>query len=193
MEKPLGEPEKQTYIHETAIVEPGAIIGTGVTIWHHSHVRSGAAIGEGSKLGKNVYVDGGASIGRNCSIQNNVSIYRGVTLSDSVFVGPSAVFTNDLYPRAGNESWPLVPTVIGEGASIGANATIICGITIGSWAMIGAGSVVSKDVESDELAVGNPAHQVGWVCVCGQILERGLDTFLSGTCGACGRAVRRNP
>lgn len=160
------------FVHETAVVEPGAALGPGTRVWHHAHVRAGATIGSGCNLGKNVYVDDGAVIGDRVKVQNNVSVYQGVTLGDDVFVGPSAVFTNDLLPRAGNEAWEAVPTVVQRGASIGANATIVCGTTIGEYAMVGAGAVVVRSVEAHELVVGNPAKRIGWVCRCGRVLTR---------------------
>ncbi len=166
----LPSSPQPTYIHPTAIVEAGATIGPGVKIWHFAHVRSGARIGSETQLGHAVYVDAGAVIGARCRVQNFVSVYAGVDLADDVFVGPSAVFTNDLLPRAHNAAWRLVPTKVGRGASIGANATIICGVTIGPWAMIGAGSVVSRDVPAHQLVLGNPARLRGWVCECGQVV-----------------------
>lgn len=155
-------------IHSTAVVEDGVVVGGGTRIWHHTHVRAQAHIGEACVLGKNVFVDAGVRIGDRCKIQNNVSIYTGVTLEDEVFVGPSAVFTNDLYPRARSESWEVIPTLVRTGASIGANATILCGVTIGRGAMIGAGSVVTAAVLDHTLVRGNPARPVGRVCVCGR-------------------------
>lgn len=161
------------FTHETAIVEDGARIGDGTRVWHHCHVRDGATIGEDCNLGKNVFVDSGASIGDRVKIQNNVSVYSGVQIEDEVFVGPSAVFTNDLYPRATATDWEITPTTIRRGASIGANATIICGNEVGSYATIGSGSVVVRPVEDHALVVGNPARVVGWVCDCGRVAARG--------------------
>lgn len=159
------------YSHETAIVEEGTNIGDGTKIWHHAHVRNGCEIGENCNIGKNVYVDSGAIIGSRVKIQNNVSVYHGVKIEDDVFVGPSVVFTNDFYPRAFSSDWEVSNTLIKKGASIGANATIVCGNEIGEYAMIGSGSVVTKNVESHALMVGNPAKQIGWVCDCGQKLN----------------------
>ena len=161
------------FVHDSAIVEAGAHLGAGTKVWHHAHIRSGASIGPGCTLGKNVFVDAGVVIGSHVKVQNNVSVYAGVTLGDDVFVGPSAVFTNDLLPRAQSESWSIVPTAVGRGASIGANATVVCGRTIGAYAMVGAGSVVTRDVPPHVLVVGNPAHHVGWVCRCGAVVARG--------------------
>lgn len=143
-------------IHATAIVEEGAIIGTGTRIWHFVHIRSGATIGRDCVIGKDCYIDAGAMIGDGVHIQNGVSIYNGVTLEDHVFVGPHAVFTNDRYPRTGGV-WTVTPTMVRVGASIGANATILCGIEIGEMAMVGAGSVVTADVPPGMLVCGNPA------------------------------------
>jgi UDP-2-acetamido-3-amino-2,3-dideoxy-glucuronate N-acetyltransferase len=172
-------------VHETAVVEDGADIGDGCRIWHFAHVRAGASIGPGTVIGKSVYVDGGAVIGDNCKVQNFVSVYTGVTLADEVFVGPSAVFTNDLVPRAASADWKLVRTRVERGASIGANATILCGVTIGEWAMVGAGSVVTGDVAAHHVVVGNPAHAIGWVCRCGHRVDGP-----GSTCDACGMLLQ---
>ena len=171
-------------VHETAVVEDGAHIGDGCRIWHFAHVRAGARIGPGTIIGKSVYVDGGAVIGDNCKVQNFVSVYNGVTLADEVFVGPSAVFTNDLAPRAAS-NWKLVRTRVERGASIGANATILCGVTIGEWAMVGAGSVVTGDVAAHHVVVGNPAHVIGWVCRCGHRVDGP-----GSRCDACGTLLQ---
>lgn len=160
-------------VHPTAVVEDGAVIGDGTSIWHHAHVRAGARIGSGCTIGKNVYVDAGAVVGDRVKIQNNVSVYVGVTLGDEVFVGPSAVFTNDLHPRATNVHWEITPTVVEHGASIGAGAVLVCGRTVGAYAMVAAGAVVTRDVESHRLVVGNPARPIGWVCRCGRTVARG--------------------
>jgi len=159
------------FAHDTAVVEPDAIVGDGTKIWHHAHVRGGAVIGRDCTLGKNVYVGGMARIGDRVKVQNNVSVYDGVTLEDEVFVGPSAVFTNDRHPRAVGD-FELVPTVVRHGASVGANATIVCGIEIGQWALVGAGAVVTHSVAPHEVVVGNPARRIGWACRCGRIASR---------------------
>jgi acetyltransferase-like isoleucine patch superfamily enzyme len=174
------------FVHETAVVEDGALCGDGTKIWHHAHVRSGAVIGEEATLGKNVFVDSGAVIGDRVKIQNNVSVYRGVWLDDEVFVGPSAVFTNDRFPRAVNDDWEVADTRVCHGASIGANATIVCGVVIGAWAVIGAGSVVTHDVASHEIVAGNPARRLGWACRCGRVLARSTEPIPPTTCRACG-------
>jgi len=172
-------------IHPTAVVEDGAVVGDGTRVWHFAHVRSGARVGERCVIGKSVFVDDGAVIGNACKIQNFVSVYSGVTLEDEVFVGPSAVFTNDRYPRAVGGGWELVRTVVRRGASIGANATIVCGVTIGPWAVVGAGAVVVEDVEAHRLVVGNPARPAGWVCRCGRVVPGGPGT----DCASCGERL----
>ena len=158
-------------VHPTAVVEDGADIGEGASVWHHAHVRAGAVIGSGSVIGKNCYVDAEARIGARCKIQNNVSVYSGVVLEDDVFVGPSAVFTNDRFPRAFGE-WEEVPTVVRRGASIGANATLRCGIELGELCLVAAGAVVTRDVLPNELVGGNPARTLGWVDVRGSVVSR---------------------
>jgi UDP-2-acetamido-3-amino-2,3-dideoxy-glucuronate N-acetyltransferase len=160
------------FVHQTAEIEPGAVLGEGTRVWHQGHVRRGAVIGSGCNLGKNVFVDEGVVIGDRVKIQNNVSVYHGVELGDDVFVGPSAVFTNDLNPRAHSADWRVGRTIVREGASIGANATIVCGIVIGRSALIGAGSVVTRDVADHQLVYGNPARPHGWVCRCGATVSR---------------------
>jgi len=158
-------------VHPTAVVEDGADIGEGASVWHHAHVRAGAVIGSGSIIGKNCYVDAEARIGARCKIQNNVSVYSGVVLEDDVFVGPSAVFTNDRFPRAFGE-WEEVSTVVRRGASIGANATLRCGIELGELCLVAAGAVVTRDVLPNELVGGNPARTLGWVDVRGSVVSR---------------------
>jgi acetyltransferase-like isoleucine patch superfamily enzyme len=165
-------PNPDVFVHETAIVESGASIGPGTRVWHHAHVRDGAVVGAGCNLGKNVYVDAGAEIGDRVKIQNNVSVFRGVHVGDDVFVGPSATFTNDRVPRAFNDAWEVVPTWVGAGASIGADATIVCGHRLGTYSMVAAGAVVTKDVADHELVAGNPARRLGWVCRCGAVVSR---------------------
>ncbi|HET7869208.1 MAG TPA: acyltransferase [Actinomycetota bacterium] len=172
-------------IHPTAVVEEGAEVGAGTRIWHFAHVRSGARIGERCVLGKSVFVDSRTLIGAGCRIQNFVSVYSGVTLEDDVFVGPSAVFTNDRYPRASGEEWELLTTLVRTGASIGANATVLCGLTIGELAVVGAGAVVTADVEPHRLVLGNPAKPVGWVCRCGRVVPGGPGT----ACPTCGEEL----
>lgn len=161
------------FIHESAYVDDNVIIENGTKVWHFSHIQNGAVIGENCTFGQNVNVGSEVKIGNSCKIQNNVSIYNGVTLEDHVFCGPSCVFTNDLTPRAEfpKGSDHRVRTLVKQGASIGANATIVCGVTIGEYAMIGAGSVVTKDVPDYSLVVGVPARVVGKVDKYGNIVK----------------------
>lgn len=159
--------------HETAIIDPGARIGPGSRIWHWVHIGPDAEIGANCSLGQNVYI-GKAHIGNNVKIQNNVSVYDAVTLEDDVFCGPSMVFTNVINPRSHVvRKHEYLPTLVKQGATIGANAVIICGNTIGRYAMIGAGAVITRDVPDYALVLGNPGRQVGWICQCGiRLLER---------------------
>ena len=159
-------------VHPTAIVDEGAEIGNGTSVWHHAHLRDGAHVGRDCVIGKNVYVDTQAVIGDRCKLQNNVSVYHGVHIGDDVFVGPSATFTNDLVPRAFNTDWQVVETHVHDGASIGANATIVCGVTLGQYSMIAAGATVTRDVAAHQLVAGNPARHLGWVCRCGKVISR---------------------
>jgi len=158
-------------IHPTAVVEPGAHVADDARVWHWVHVRSGAKVGPKTVLGKDVFIDIDVSVGAYCKIQNFATLYRGLTVGDRVFVGPHACFTNDLYPRAISPDWKVVPTRVEDGASIGANATILCGITIGRNAMVAAGAVVTKDVPPHALVAGVPAKVIGWVCECGRPLD----------------------
>jgi UDP-2-acetamido-3-amino-2,3-dideoxy-glucuronate N-acetyltransferase len=165
--------DESAYIHESAVVDDDVTIGKNTKIWHFSHVQKGADIGENCTLGQNVNIGNNVRIGSNCKIQNNVSVYEGVTLEDYVFCGPSMVFTNIKvprckYPQRGSAFYQK--TLVKEGASIGANATIICGNTIGRHALIGAGSVVTSDVPDYALMAGNPARRIGWLCECGERL-----------------------
>lgn len=169
-----------SFFHETVIIDPGANIGEGTYIWHWTHVCAGAMIGEKCNIGQNVFIADKVSIGKGCKIQNNVSVYQGVTLEDYVFCGPSMVFTNIYNPRAEIRKMDQVrPTLVKHGASLGANCTIVCGTTIGKYAFVGAGALVNKHVPDHALVVGNPARQIGWVCLCGERLSADL------TCPAC--------
>jgi UDP-2-acetamido-3-amino-2,3-dideoxy-glucuronate N-acetyltransferase len=155
-------------IHPTAIVDEGARIGPGTKVWHWAHVSGGAVIGENCSFGQNVFVGNRVVIGNNVRVQNNVSIYDDVTLEDDVFCGPSMVFTNVVNPRAHvSRKHEYRPTLVRRGATIGANATIVCGHTIGEYAFIGAGAVVTREVPAYALMVGTPARRVGWMCQCG--------------------------
>lgn len=164
--------EKPYFAHETAVIDEGCEIGAGTKIWHFSHIMTGAVIGEKCNLGQNVVVSPNVRLGKNVKVQNNVSIYTGVICEDDVFLGPSMVFTNVINPRSKvirREEY--MKTLVGTGASIGANATIICGNNIGKYAFIGAGAVVTKEVPSYALVVGNPSRQIGWMSEYGQRLE----------------------
>lgn len=182
---------KDYFVHPTAIIDENVKIGSNTKVWHFTHVQSGASIGNNCSLGQNVNVSNNVTIGNGCKIQNNVSVYEGVTLEDDVFCGPSCVFTNDLTPRAkypkGHANYKK--TVIKRGASIGANATIVCGHIVGEWALIGAGAVVVSNVPNHALMLGVPAKQKGWVCECGQILKKVDNIFV---CPDCGRRYRLN-
>ena len=183
---PLSADQSRARIDRTAIVESGAEIGAGTALWHHVHIRRGAHIGQGCNIADNAFVDEGVHIGDRVKLQNNVSVYRGVTLEDEVFVGPSAVFTNDLQPRSVSPDWVVTPTLVRRGASIGANATIVCGCEIGEWAMIGAGAVVTHDVQPNQLVYGSPARPRGWVCRCGAVVSRDAERPIRMACTACG-------
>lgn len=176
----MTDKNKKYSVHETACVDDSVSIAEGTKIWHFSHVQSGAKIGRKCTLGQNVNVANNVVIGDFCKIQNNVSVYEGVTLEDYVFCGPSMVFTNIVdprckYPQSGKEFY--VKTLVKEGASLGANSTIVCGITIGRHAFVGAGAVVTKDVPDYALVVGNPAKVVGWMSEAGSRLDFDKDGF----------------
>lgn len=161
----------EAFVHATAVVDPGAEIGAGTKVWHFCHVSAGARIGARCVLGQNVMVSAGVTVGDGVKIQNNVSLYTGVAVEDDVFLGPSMVFTNVLTPRAFiGRMGEIAPTLVRRGATVGANATVLCGVTIGRYAMVGAGAVVTKDVADHALVVGNPARPVGWVSAAGERL-----------------------
>ena len=177
----------EPYVHPTALVDEGAQLGQGTKVWHFSHVMGGAVIGSGCSLGQNVFVANRVTIGDGVKIQNNVSVYEGVILEYYVFCGPSMVFTNVKTPRSKfprNTASDYLETRVGYGASIGANATVVCGVTIGAWAFVAAGAVVTKDVPPHALMVGVPARRVGWACACGLRLQEAAGLW---ACAECGR------
>lgn len=162
--------QKNYFVHESSYVDEPCDIGEGTSIWHFSHVMKNAKMGQNCKIGQNVVISPNVTIGNNVKIQNNVSVYTGVTLEDDVFCGPSMVFTNVFNPRSAvprNTDADFLKTLVKQGASIGANATIVCGTTIGRYAFVGAGSVVTRDIPDFALVYGNPARQQGWMCYCG--------------------------
>ncbi len=176
--------EKKYFAHESSYVDEPSQIGEGTKIWHFSHILKNSEIGKNCVIGQNVSIGPGALIGNGCKIQNNVSIYKGVTLEDDVFCGPSCVFTNVYTPRAFVERKDeFLPTTVKKGATIGANATVICGVTIGQYALVGAGAVVKEDVPDHAVVVGVPAKQKGWVCKCGMPLTEDQEESLQ--CGQC--------
>lgn len=164
------------FVHESSYVDDNVLIGEGTKVWHFTHIQKGAVIGRNCSLGQNVNISNNVKIGNHVKIQNNVSVYEGVEIEDYVFCGPSMVFTNDLTPRSKypKGSGNYQKTIVQYGASIGANATIVCGNTIGKWAMIASGAVVTKDVPNHALMAGVPAKQIGWACKCGKTLKEDL-------------------
>jgi len=182
------------FAHETAVIDSPSAIGAGTRIWHFSHVMPNCTIGERVNIGQNVVVSPDCVIGSGCKIQNNVSIYTGVILEDDVFCGPSMVFTNVLNPRAFIErKSEYRRTLVRRGATIGANATIVCGVTLGRYCFVGAGAVVTADVPDYATVYGNPARLRGWTCYCGEQLPMGHDREgrETGRCRACGRTFAR--
>jgi UDP-2-acetamido-3-amino-2,3-dideoxy-glucuronate N-acetyltransferase len=180
------------FVHESAVVEDEVEIGPGTYVWHLAHVRRGARIGSGCTISKDVYIDTGVVIGDRVKIQNGVSVYRGVRLEDDTFVGPNASFTNDEAPRAFAADWQVVPTLVRRGASIGANATIVCGVILGPYSMVGAGSTVTNDVAPHGLVIGSPARLVAYVCRRGHRLvpDSTLDYSTLYTCPTCREQLR---
>jgi UDP-2-acetamido-3-amino-2,3-dideoxy-glucuronate N-acetyltransferase len=182
--------ERDYFVHPSAVVDAGARIGTGTRIWHFSHVMPGARIGAHCVIGQGCFI-GNVTIGDGVHIQNNVSVYDGVTLEDHVFAGPSCVFTNVINPRSEvSRKHEYRPTLVRRGASIGANATIVCGATIGAYAFVGAGAVVRGEVAPHALVVGLPARRIGWMCACGERLGENAADALA--CQACGRSYRHD-
>jgi UDP-2-acetamido-3-amino-2,3-dideoxy-glucuronate N-acetyltransferase len=175
-------------VHETAVVEPGAVLGQGCKIWHFAHILPGTRLGERVNAGQNVVIGPDVTVGSGCKIQNNVSVYKGVTLEEDVFCGPSMVFTNVFNPRAHIRRMDEIrPTLVRKGATLGANCTIVCGVTIGRYALVGAGAVVTRDVPDHAIMTGNPARRTGWVCACGVKLDEHL------ACPACAVRYARDP
>ena len=174
------------FVHESSYIDENVTIGEGTKIWHFCHIQKGAVIGNNCSFGQNVNVSNNVKIGSGVKVQNNVSIYEGVELEDYVFCGPSMVFTNDLTPRAKypKGSAGYKKTLLKKGATVGANATVVCGHTLGKWSMVAAGAVVTKNVPDYALVAGVPAVQIGWVCECGSRLGDDL------VCSACGRKYR---
>jgi UDP-2-acetamido-3-amino-2,3-dideoxy-glucuronate N-acetyltransferase len=178
------------FVHESSYIDEGVQIGADTRIWHFCHVLTGSVIGQRCRIGQNVVIGPRVQIGNNVKIQNNVSIYEGVTLEDDVFCGPSMVFTNVLTPRSGtprNTREDYLATHVERGASIGANATIVCGARVGKYALVGAGAVVTRDVPAYAVVYGNPARQKGWACECGVVLALSHDQT---ECAECGRRYR---
>ena len=177
--------DKEYFAHETAVIDTGCKIGKGTKIWHFSHIMTGSEIGENCNIGQNVVISPGVKLGRNVKVQNNVSLYTGVVCEDDVFLGPSMVFTNVINPRSAIiRKDNYYTTIVEKGASIGANATIVCGNKIGTYAFIGAGAVVTKDIKPYALVVGNPARQTGWMSEYG--LKLVFDISGIATCSESG-------
>ena len=175
------------FVHESSYIDEGCTIGAGTKIWHFSHIMPSAVIGKNCNIGQNVFIDRNVHIGNRCKLQNNVSVYNGVQLEDDVFCGPSCVFTNVYNPRAAVERKnEFLKTLVKRGATIGANATVVCGVTLGKYCFIGAGSVVTKNVPPYVCAVGNPARPIGWCCACGEKLPKILQ------CARCGLRYQLN-
>ena len=193
MKSELREFPEGYWVHESSYVDDGAEVGRGTRIWHFCHVMAGAHIGEGCSLGQNVVVMRGVRLGKNVKVQNNVSLYEGVECEDDVFLGPSAVFTNVAKPRSHvSRKHEYRPTLVRRGASIGANATVVCGHTLGEYSFVAAGAVVTRDVEPFALVAGVPARVVGWMCACGERLglPASLARDLPTSCATCGSRYR---
>lgn len=180
--------KKEYFVHASSYIDENVHIGKNTKIWHFCHIQSGAEIGENCSLGQNVNVSNNVKVGNGCKLQNNVTVYEGVELEDYVFCGPSMVFTNDLTPRAKypKGSAAYKKTLLKKGATVGANATIVCGHTIGEWSMVASGAVVTRDVPNHALMAGVPARRRGWVCECGEVLKEGL------RCSICKREYIMN-
>jgi UDP-2-acetamido-3-amino-2,3-dideoxy-glucuronate N-acetyltransferase len=184
-------PNRNYFAHESAVIDEGAKIGSGTRIWHFSHIMPDTVLGDNCNIGQNVVVSPGCRIGSNCKIQNNVSVYTGVILEDDVFCGPSMVFTNVINPRSHIvRKDEYRRTLVRQGASIGANATVVCGVTLGKYSFIGAGAVVTKDVPDYGLVVGNPGRLRGYVCYCGHKLDLAKEPCTA-SCPDCGRTYEK--
>ena len=186
------------FIHPTADVSETAAIGRGTKIWHQAQIMDGATLGEHCNIGKGVFVAAGVTIGSNVKVQNYVSIYKGVTVEDDVLLGPHMTFTNDLYPRAFNNEYTVYETWVRRGASVGANATIVCGVTLNEYCIVAAGAVIVANVPAFALATGNPGRVTGYVCRCGNRLEVGKTPHQGTTvekvqCRACGKSYELQP
>ncbi len=192
----MGDIAADAFVHETALVESDVSIGARTRVWHHAHVRTRARLGARCIVGKGAFVDFDVTIGDDSKLQNYACVYHGVTLGRGVFIGPHAVFANDMLPRATDPSfaplrdgdWTVGETKVDDGAAIGANATILPGIHVGTWAMVGAGAVVTRDVAPYALVVGSPARRIGWVCACGARLADDART-----CARCGELPHDHP
>ncbi len=181
--------DMEYFAHQTAVIDPGCSIGAGTKIWHFSHIMSGCVLGEGCNIGQNVVISPEVVLGRNVKVQNNVSVYTGVICGDDVFLGPSCVFTNVVNPRSAvSRKNEYRKTHVGTGATIGANATVVCGHDIGEYAFIGAGAVVTKDIPAYALVVGNPSKQIGWMSKAGERLEFDADGIA--VCAATGEKYK---
>ena len=188
-----GNGERDYFVHESSFVDEPCSIGKGTKIWHFCHIMGGSAIGRDCNFGQNVVLSPGCVIGDNVKIQNNVSVYTGVILEDDVFCGPSAVFTNVVNPRSHvSRKDQFRQTLVKRGATIGANATVVCGVTLGRYSFVGAGSVVTRDVPDYGMVYGNPARLRGWMCHCGTRLNLGIsgERVETSECSACGRRYR---
>jgi UDP-2-acetamido-3-amino-2,3-dideoxy-glucuronate N-acetyltransferase len=183
------------FVHKSSYVDPSCSVGTGTKIWHFCHIMESSVLGERCNVGQNVVISPGCVVGNGVKIQNNVSVYTGVVLEDDVFCGPSAVFTNVVNPRSHvSRKDEYRRTLVQRGASIGANATIVCGVTLGRYSFVGAGAVVTRDVPDYALVIGNPARLRGWMCYCGVKLKLGTARGARETaeCGTCGRRYSRD-
>ncbi|SDI98733.1 transferase hexapeptide (six repeat-containing protein) [Frankineae bacterium MT45] len=181
---PTASVHPTAFVHPSVEIEADVEIGAETRVWRNVHIRRGARIGTGAQISANVFVDHGVQIGDRVKIQNNVSVYAGVLLEDDSFVGPAAVFTNDLNPRATGE-WRLTETWVRKGASVGANATIVCGNELGEHCLVAAGAVVTRSVLPHQLVLGNPARPAGWVCRCGEIVSRAAERPADLDCDVC--------